>query len=151
MLTADGLSPSVRRGPEGFVLGVAVDEAERAADVLSTYLSENRERESRREQESRREPEPVAAGGGFAGLAVAAALLVFFFLTGPRNATVIWFERGSADAERILLGELWRTLTALTLHADIAHVLANALVGAVFLSAVCGALGAGVGCALVLL
>ena len=62
-----------------------------------------------------------------------------------------WFERGSADAERILLGELWRTVTALTLHADIAHVLANALFGALFLSAVCGALGPGVGCALVLL
>ena len=151
MLTADGLSSSVRRGPEGFVLSVAVDEAERAADVLSAYLSENRERESRREQESRREPEPVAAGSAFAGLAVAAALLVFFFVTGPRNPAVIWFERGSADAERILLGELWRTLTALTLHADLGHALANALFGALFLGAACGALGAGVGCALVLL
>jgi membrane associated rhomboid family serine protease len=64
---------------------------------------------------------------------------------------VIWFERGSADAERILLGELWRTVTALSLHADLPHVLANALFGALFLGAVCGALGAGVGCALVLL
>jgi membrane associated rhomboid family serine protease len=151
VLEAEGLSPSVRSGPEGFALGIPADEAERAADIISAYESEKRDRESRREQESQREPEPVAAGGVFAGLAVAAALLVFFFLTGPRNATVIWFERGSADAERILLGELWRTVTALTLHADFAHVLANALVGAVFLSAVCGALGAGVGCALVLL
>ncbi len=75
VLTADGLSPSVRRGPEGFVLGVAVDEAERAADVLSAYLSENRERESRREQEARREPEPVAPINAFAGLAVSAVLL----------------------------------------------------------------------------
>ena len=151
MLTAEGLSPSVRRGPEGFVLGVAVDEAERAADVLSAYVSENRERESRREQESRRKPEPIAAGSAFAGLAFAAALLVFFFVTGPRNPAVIWFERGSADAERILLGELWRALTALTLHADLGHALANALFGALFLGAACGALGAGVGCALVLL
>ncbi len=54
VLAADGLSPSVRRGPEGFVLGVAVDEAERAADVLSAYVRENRERESRPE------PEPAA-------------------------------------------------------------------------------------------
>ena len=151
MLAADGLSPSVQHGPEGFVLGVPTDEAERAADVLSAYESEKREHELRREQESRRGPEPVAAGGVLAGLAVSAALLGFFFLTGPRNPALIWFERGSADAERILLGELWRTVTALTLHADVAHALANALVGAVFLSAVCGALGAGVGCALVLL
>ena len=150
MLTAEGLSPSVRSGPEGFVLGVPIDEAERAADIISAYESEKRDQESRRERESQREPVPVAAGGVRAGLAVSAALLVFFFLTGPRNATVIWFERGSADAERIVLGELWRTVTALTLHADVAHVLANALFGALFLSAVCGTLGAGVGCALVL-
>jgi membrane associated rhomboid family serine protease len=145
VLAADGLSPSVRRGPEGFVLGVPVDEAERAADVLSAYESENRDHESQRDQE------PVAAGNAFAGLAVSAALLVFFFLTGPRSPAVIWFERGSADAERILLGELWRTVTALTLHADLGHALANVLSGALFLSAACGALGAGVGCALVLL
>jgi rhomboid protease GluP len=151
VLTAEGLSPSVRSGPEGFVLGVPIDEAERAADIISAYESEKRDQESRRERESQREPVPVAAGSVRAGLAVSAALLVFFFFTGPRNATVIWFERGSADAERILLGELWRTVTALTLHADVAHVLANALFGALFLSAVCGALGAGVGCALVLL
>ena len=62
-----------------------------------------------------------------------------------------WFERGSADAERILVGEIWRTVTALTLHADAGHLLANALFGALFLGAVCSALGAGVGCALVLL
>ncbi len=151
MLTAEGLSPSVRSGPEGFVLGVPIDEAERAADIISAYESEKRDHALRREQESQREPEPVAAGGALAGLAVSAALMLFFFLTGPRNAAVIWFERGSADAERILLGELWRTVTALTLHADVAHVLANALFGALFLSAVCGALGPGVGCALVLL
>ena len=145
VLAADGLSPSVRRGPEGFILDVPADEAERAADALSAYESENRD------HASRRDPEPVAAGNAFAGLAVSAALLVFFFLTGPRSPAVIWFERGSADAERILLGELWRTVTALTLHADFGHALANALFGALFLSAVCGALGSGVGCALVLL
>jgi membrane associated rhomboid family serine protease len=141
----------VRNGSEGFVLSVPIDEAERAAGVISAYESEKRDYESRREQEAQREPEPIAAGSGPAAVAVSAALMLFFFLTGPRNPAVIWFERGSADAERILLGELWRTVTALTLHADVAHVLANALVGAVFLSAVCGALGAGVGCALVLL
>ena len=61
MLTAEGLSPSVRHGPEGFVLGAPIDEAERAANILSAYESEKRDHELRREQESRREPEPVAA------------------------------------------------------------------------------------------
>ena len=96
MLASAGLSARVRRGPEGFVLGVPADEAERATDALSAYESENRDLP--------RDPEPVEGGNGFAGLAVSAALLAFFLLTGPRNAAVIWFERGSADAERILLG-----------------------------------------------
>jgi len=143
VLASAGLSARVRRGPEGFVLGVPADEAERATEALSAYESENRDLP--------RHPEPVEGGNGFAGLAVSAALLAFFLLTGPRNAAVSWFERGSADAERILLGELWRTVTALTLHADGGHVLANALFGALFIGAVCSALGAGVGCALVLL
>jgi len=118
---------------------------ERAADVLSAYLRENRDPEPKRKREL------PAPGDAFAGVAVSALLLIFFFITGPRNSAVIWFERGSADAERILLGELWRTVTALTLHADIAHAFANALVGALFIGAVCSVLGAGVGCAFVLL
>jgi membrane associated rhomboid family serine protease len=63
---------------------------------------------------------------------------------------VPWFERGSADADRILGGELWRTVTALTLHADIVHVLSNAIAAAIFLGAVYSMLGVGLGSALVL-
>jgi hypothetical protein len=43
-------------------------------------------------------------------------------LTGPREPGAIWFDRGSASAQQILAGEVWRTVTALTLHADLAHV-----------------------------
>jgi membrane associated rhomboid family serine protease len=145
VLISDGLSPNVRRELEGFILSVPLHEAERAADVIAAYERENRERASRPE------PEIPAKGDAVTGLTVSAALLLFFFLTGPRNPAVIWFERGSADAEKILLGEIWRTVTALSLHADLGHALANALFGALFLGAVCGSLGAGVGCALILL
>ena len=144
VLSADNLSPSVRGGREGFVLAVPADEVERAARVLSAYESENRAQASKRGG-------PPASGHAGAGLTVSAALLAFFLVTGPRNPAVSWFERGSADAERILHGELFRTVTALTLHADLGHALANALAGALFLSAVCAALGPGLGCALVLL
>ena len=44
-----------------------------------------------------------------------------------------WFEGGSADSTRILAGELWRSVTALCLHADVGHVASNALFGALFL------------------
>ena len=62
-----------------------------------------------------------------------------------------WFERGSADAYRILQGELWRTVTALTLHADVAHAVSNAFAAALFFGAVFSMLGTGLGFALVLL
>jgi membrane associated rhomboid family serine protease len=145
VLVAQALSPSVRRTPEGFALSVPPDEAERAARVLSAYESENRR------QEPPRDEEPAASGSPAVGLAVSAALLAFFLVTGPRAPGLPWFERGGADAERILHGEPWRAVTALTLHADLGHALANALAGALFLGAVCAALGPGLGCALVLL
>ena len=50
-------------------------------------------------------------------------------------------ERGSADAARMLDGEWWRAMTALTLHVDLAHVAANAVAIAIFLGAVARRLG----------
>jgi membrane associated rhomboid family serine protease len=44
-----------------------------------------------------------------------------------------WHSVGVADAGEILSGQLWRTATALTLHADPAHVASNAVIGGVFL------------------
>jgi membrane associated rhomboid family serine protease len=44
-----------------------------------------------------------------------------------------WRSLGLADAGRMLHGELWRAATALTLHADPAHVASNAVVGGAFL------------------
>lgn len=144
VLTAEGLTPSVRRASEGFALGVPVEEAERAAAALSSY-----ERENPPEPHEADEPAGYAHMG--TGLAFAAVLIAFFFVTGERSPAAHWFDRGSADVERILRGELWRTVTALTLHADIGHVLANAIAGAVFLGAVCRMLGPGLGGAVVLL
>ena len=144
VLSAEGLSPSVRSTREGFVLSVPVDEAERAVAALSSYEREN-------PTELREADEPGGYAHLYAGIGTGAALIAFFLVTGARDPVVHWFERGSADAGRIVLGELWRAVTALTLHADIGHVLANAIAGAVFLSAVCRALGPGLGCALFLL
>ena len=97
-------------------------------------------------------PEEQPAGSGIpAAMASAAALLVFFFATTEVVPGVGWLERGSADAGRILGGEIWRTLTALTLHVDFSHVMANAIASVLFLSAVYRALGSGLGCAQVLL
>jgi membrane associated rhomboid family serine protease len=43
-----------------------------------------------------------------------------------------WRVIGRVDAGRVTDGEWWRVITALTLHADLAHILGNSAFGAIF-------------------
>ena len=55
-----------------------------------------------------------------------------------------WKELGSLDVFRTArLGEWWRCLTALTLHSDANHLLANVMFGAIFLVMLGRRIGAG--------
>ena len=78
-------------------------------------------------------------------------LLGFYIVTGPVAERAVWFGAGASDAVRVLHGEWWRTITALTLHADSNHVLANVALGAVVITAVMRRTGVGFGAALVVL
>lgn len=144
VLVAEGLSPSVWHAYDGYVLGVPPAEAERAAAALSAYDSEN-------PVVPYKDEAPAGVMHVYAALVVVALLLDFFIVTEVWDQAFPWIERGSADAERIVQGELWRAVTALTLHAGLMHALANAIVGAIFFSAVCTTLGAGLGLSVVLL
>ena len=122
----------------------ASEDAVRAEATLAAYERENPAR-----------PAVAAApreyGLTYAGVVIGLLLLAFYAVTGPRDAGGVWFRRGSATAELIVRGEVWRTVTALTLHADLAHVAGNALFGALFATALCRAVGPGVGVWLMLL
>jgi rhomboid protease GluP len=144
VLVAEGLSPILAHTPDGIIVVVPDEQAEQALAALLAYDKENLPRPNEAD-------EPIGSAGLVPGLAVAVALLLFFFVTGGWNPTVPWFERGSGDADRIMHGELWRAVTALTLHSDIVHALTNAVGAAVFFGAVFGLLGPGLGFALVLL
>ena len=145
VLLAQGLSPTLRRRAEGVVVCVPEAEAERARAALSAYEREN-------SPKTEEQAESQLAPGAFECSAVAGLLLLLFFsITVVTNSDMTWYERGSADAGKILDGELWRTVTALTLHADVAHAASNSFALALFLGAVSSALGPGLGCALILL
>lgn len=60
-------------------------------------------------------------------------------------------ELGRLHSEAVSLGEIWRPVTALTLHGDIGHILSNSLYGVVFGLFVGRHLGSGLGWLLVLI
>jgi len=145
VLLAQGLSPRVRRRPDGIVLSVPQDQVERARAVLSVYESENPKKPSQRVEATHTVASLVGSS------IVAILILLFFIITDISSSTIPWFERGSADAQKILQGEFWRTVTALTLHADVVHALSNAIAVALFLGVVSSILGIGLGAALMLM
>jgi rhomboid protease GluP len=142
VLAAENIDALVEGSPAGFVLAVPGWECERAERALASFAEEN--------VRPARAPEPPAVdvhAGGHA-LVVAALLLLTFVVTGPEGGG--FADRGDGSAQAIRDGEVWRSVTALLLHADAAHVLGNAIAGALFLGAVFRAFGLGLGGALTL-
>ena len=63
-----------------------------------------------------------------------------------------WLTVGGLDAYRVAaLGEWWRTITSLTLHADAAHLISNLTMGIVFGLPLCRYTGVGFGFLLTIL
>jgi rhomboid protease GluP len=133
VLDAMGIAHAVQPTPDGrFALIVDDVDAPAAEAALAAWEAENPPR-----SELLARPD---YGRSLAGVAVGLAILVFTLLVGLRPAGSL-VERGSADAARMLQGEWWRAATALTLHADLAHVAANAVALGIFLGAVARRLG----------
>jgi len=114
-----------------------------AADATAELEKYETEREAKIEKDRQKwitEQTPARAGlrslYGFAWF-----MLLFFALQAIQGNS--WINLGQADSRGILQGELWRPLTALTLHADLAHLLANIATGLVFAWALLPLLGTG--------
>lgn len=146
VLAAGGIKHRLRRRPDGWALVVAARDSDAAREALDAYDRENADAAESRDERAR----PVR-GAAAVGVVVGLLLVAFFVVTGTRAHRNAWFARGGADAARIVDGEWWRTITALTLHADGAHVGGNAVASVVLVGAVCHELGPGVGLGLLLL
>ena len=146
MLAATGIPHWLRRRLDGWALIVPADDAASALASLAAYDQEN-SREGLSHHDAIGSSRPMT----IVGAVVALLLIGFFAITGPRAAHSAWFERGSADATRMMAGEWWRAITALTLHADAPHLAGNAAATVVLVTAVCLHLGPGVGLWLLLL
>ena len=81
-----------------------------------------------------------------AGILLAGALLVLFaFLQWEQSFGIDWLGLGRTDANAIRSGALYRLATALTLHADVPHLLSNLLLGTALSYLLFHAMGGGLG------
>ncbi|NNL86785.1 MAG: rhomboid family intramembrane serine protease [Myxococcales bacterium] len=147
VLASEGIEGRITEEAPNYTLWVPELDAQDAELLLRIYEQENERPPARWAP-----PASLSDSASFQGaLAVVTAMVAFFTVTGPRDLQSIWFARGSADAGRIASGELWRSVSALTLHADWAHVASNAALGAFLLTALGRTVGPGVAFGLSLL
>jgi membrane associated rhomboid family serine protease len=137
VLASAGITHRLVRAPTTWRVVVGEHDAERAAAALSSYRREV--------AASRPRALPPEHGPTSAGLVMGALLFAVYIATGSRAAATPAFLAGSARADAILRGELWRVVTALTLHADGLHLIANVVFGVLLATAVCRLLGPGLG------
>jgi membrane associated rhomboid family serine protease len=144
VLTALEIDHDLTRLDGNWQLSVAAVNAARAGEELAAY---DRERSAPRVG-----PQPIAElGTGWNGVIAYGAVLVFFAILPSQGVLgTNWFSTGRLDAGRVVDGEWWRAVTALTLHADLGHLASNIVFGGFFGLYVGRYLGAGAGWAAIL-
>ena len=144
MLTAVGIEHEVLRDEFDWCLRVSRAVAPEALAHLEKYRLEN--------QPHAALPPPDQIDSGAWG--VLGYLLIIWMVPSLQGGSTFgwdWLEIGSLVAGLVTSGEWWRTITALTLHADLAHLVGNSLFGAVFGLFIGRYLGSGLGWLLILL
>lgn len=121
----------------GWALMVNPSEHGRAVEALRLYRLENRASLWAR---------PLPQTGlvlDFGSLAWVILISAFFLLDQAQGGQLQ--EAGWMDNRAFRAGEWWRVFTAITLHADVPHLAANATIGLVLLGLVMGSYGSGIG------
>jgi len=138
VLTAVGIRCRVAPDDRGVSVAVAEQDADRAREQLDLYERENAGWRRRRLL-------PLRDGlHGIEPAMVYGVVLLAVFLAERTGAVAVeWTRLGAADAGAITDGAVWRTVTALTLHADLGHLLSNLVFGMVAAVIAAQLLGAG--------
>lgn len=143
VLVAVGIPCQLREDWEGVSLIVHADDVLRAQWELDSYREENRRAPLVTTAQrlglligpgvddapggERVLPSPPLLGV----IGYALVLLAGFGAQNRRPLGLDWTQLGAVDASAVLDGEVWRAMTALTLHADLGHLLGNLVFGGV--------------------
>lgn len=138
VLVSQEIETAIDESPEngGWGLLIPAKDAEKAFKALRQYRQENREWPWRRPL-----PWPETH---FDWMSVAwAVLLIFFHWAGDFRPGL--YDAGMMASKAVHVGEWWRVFTAITLHADLAHLAGNLSIGIVLLGLAMGRYGTGTG------
>jgi len=127
MLHAVGIGSQVVPNGELWSLVVLPSLATAAVSHLRGY---DRENPPKRRVLAR--PEQMHPHAWIGAACYLSVMLLVAWLAGHRTFAINWFEAGVLDTTSVRTGEFWRTVTALTLHFDVAHLLSNLGFGAFF-------------------
>ncbi len=141
-LAAKDLDYTLTRDGAEWVIRTELDVSETAIAEIALFDAEMRERASA--------PRPRVIGGVQpVSIFVAGWIMSGFFLAQQKLGPG-WTDRGAATGRIWAEGEIWRCVTALTLHGDLSHFLANLAVGLLFAVFLVPQFGAGLGWLLIL-
>ena len=135
VILAMGLGYWMFKEADDFVLCVEVRHLVKVSRELEKFELENPRRV--------RVSERITPARSSVSLFVFVWMMSLFFLV-QLNQPESWTNKGTASSEAILhQGEFWRTITALTLHADLEHLCANLAAGLLFARFLLPILGTG--------
>jgi len=126
VLAARGIVYQVVDDPAGFALVVAADQSAAAAEELRLYDAENPPVAARRPLALDKH-DPVPGVSAYLVVIVGVAVLAAHDMFSSD-----WRLAGGMNGALFRDGELWRAMTALTLHLDLAHIAGNIVFGALF-------------------
>jgi membrane associated rhomboid family serine protease len=141
VLASKGLSYLVQRCGDEWLLRVSPEDREMACEELRIYEGQL----SAAAQDGGHLPDeaPRTVHRGYWSLHFVAWLFVLFAILQAELGEA-WRSSGLLSAERVVRGgQWWRVFTALSLHADVPHVIANISAGLLFAGLMIPSLGQG--------
>jgi membrane associated rhomboid family serine protease len=124
-LLSQGIESTPIAEPEGWQLLVSQEHYVHARSVLDLYQRENRRWLWR--------PSPRSPALLFHWGALGWGALILFIDAWSRSAGSAIRDAGMMNGAAVFQGEWWRLFTAITLHADLAHLMANVTTGVILL------------------